>query len=179
MRTTPLGLLYHEHDIILDAVALARDARKLDDARYAVAARKLLSFFRLYADRYHHRKEEEILFPAMAVKNELAGGGIVQEMLEHHAGFRDNAARMEKFLDTHDYPAAREEMARYVAALTDHIAVENDEVFPMAESLFSSSELEAFGFRFNDSDRELGETDKAGLAGSLADLRDTIKPVLR
>ena len=54
----------------------------------------------------------------------------------------------------------------------DHIAVENDELFVLAESLMDEDELETIFFKFKDIDMELGEDGKVKLEESLAPLMD-------
>lgn len=69
--------------------------------------------------------------------------------------------REERWSDTQDA------VERYCEALQDHIAVENDEVFHMAETLLNADELDRVRFRFEDGDRERGDARKAELAAML------------
>ena len=160
MSFQTLQLLYDEHDVIVRAIGRLRQAANLAGDRYEPEVRNLIHFFRTYADRYHHFKEEEILFPEMARKSALLDEGILREMFSHHAAFRERIASAERHLDAKEYAAAQAELEAYAGELTDHIAVENEEVFPMAESLLSAAELELIAFRFDDCDRELGREEK-------------------
>ena len=47
-------------------------------------------------------------------------------------------------------------METYLQSLKDHIAAENDELFPMADDLFSPDEIERLYYRCIDKDEELG-----------------------
>lgn len=155
----PVNELYKEHGIITAAVELAQKAGELAETapnRYDETMRQLIAFFRQYADSYHHHKEEEILFPEIMRKNELLADGVVKEMLENHEDFRGMLASIEAFIEKKDYSHARQQMNLYAEALLDHIAVENDELFVTAESLFTEAELEQMYFRFADSDSEKG-----------------------
>ena len=61
-----LKTLYEEHAIIVNVIDAAKNAGALiarDPDEYDAYIRKLIHFFRTYADQYHHFKEEEILFP--------------------------------------------------------------------------------------------------------------------
>lgn len=159
----PIKVLFDEHDIITNVIDAAKGTSALigtDDDRYEKIIRQLLDFFRNYADKFHHHKEEEILFPEMCKRNELLQSGVIQEMLENHAEFRDMLASIEKFLSEKNYRRVDQQLMIYCEALLDHIAVENDEVFQMAESLFGENELENIYFRFNDCDKEMGESKK-------------------
>lgn len=163
----PIKVLYDEHDIISTVIEAARNSSALlgqDEARYEQTVRRMIDFFRNYADKFHHHKEEEILFPEMCKRNEMLQSGVIQEMLEHHTEFREMIASIESFLDKKNYMRASQQLNIYCEALLDHIAVENDEVFQMAESLFTPNELDGMYFRFSDCDKDLGESKKQELA---------------
>lgn len=169
--------MYEEHSIIMNAIELAKQTRQLigkDDSAYEKTIRQLISFFRNYADKFHHYKEEEILFPAMSKQNELLGEGVLKEMLENHDDFREMIRRIETNLDAQNFYLAQNEVEKYGEALLDHIAVENDEVFIMAETIFNEDELEKIGHRFQDCDQKLGEEIKQELSSLLDDLRSQL-----
>ena len=99
----------------------------------------------------------------MIKANELLESGVVKEMLDNHEDFRVLIAGIETLTKEKKYTSAQDKLAEYVEALTDHIAVENEEVFEIATTLFSEKELENIYFRFKDIDYELGENNKEGL----------------
>lgn len=174
----PVKILFQEHEIITTAIKLARQAdiffiRKGETA-YLNVVRHLIDFFRDYADKYHHYKEENILFPEMNKKNELLEGGVIKEMLENHEDFRNMLNKIENFLNSKDYTKAQEQLGIYTEALLDHIAVENDEVFQMVETLFDKNELEKLCFRFEDCDREIGEQKKTELINQLNEIKASL-----
>ncbi len=174
MTNPNIKILYDEHEIIVNAIDVAKQMKPLLEKNtelYETMLRKLILFFRNYADKYHHFKEEEILFPEMNRRNELLEDGVIKEMLENHADFREMIGDIEKNLNDHNYAKANEILVKYTEALLDHIAVENDEVFQMAESIFDNAELEKIGFRFMDCDRDLGEAKKEELKEMTAELR--------
>src|ERR1035437_9222314 len=168
--TESTQLLFDEHEIIISAMDIAKENEKLivkDNARYETNFRLLLSFFKAYADGFHHFKEEEILFPAMSRKNELLEEGVIKEMLDNHEEFRTMTASINDFLNKKDYAHASQQFNLYTEALLDHIAVENDEVFQMAETLFTDDEAEKIYHRFLDCDREIGDEKKKELVNTL------------
>jgi len=170
-------MLYDEHSIIVKAIDTAKQLKSLvgkDDLHYEKTVHDLILFFRNYADRYHHYKEEQILFPEMAKRNELLGDGVLKEMFENHEDFRNMIKNIEHHLDIKDYQAAQKQLEEYAEALLDHIAVENDEVFQMAETLFTEDELEKIYFRFEDSDRETGSNEKQRLVEMENNLRSML-----
>jgi hemerythrin-like domain-containing protein len=172
-----MELLFEEHATILDAVSSVKAARawlEADPLFYEQTIRSLIAFFRDYADRYHHSKEEEILFPEMCRRNELLAGGVIHEMLDNHDTFRQMLSEIEASLAQKKYGAAQHQIEEYAEALSDHIAVENEEVFQAAASLFTDAELEKIRFRFLDSDRDLGTGRKEELENSARSLQSAL-----
>jgi hemerythrin-like domain-containing protein len=95
-------------------------------------------FIKGFADGCHHRKEEGVLFKAMEAAGMPAHGGPLAVMLmEHEAGrayTRGMRAAAER-LAAGDGAARGEVVANaqgYVALLRQHIAKENNILFPMA-----------------------------------------------
>lgn len=173
MHNTILSL-YNEHEMIMEATEVAKEAAALigkDDARYASTVKDLLIFFKTYADEYHHHKEEEVLFPLMLESNEMLGDGVLKEMLENHEEFRDMLDAIAKDLEAGRLPQVRDGLAKYNEALLDHMAVENDEVFHMALTLLDDNMLDRIGFQFEDHDRETGTERKEELAERVRGLR--------
>ncbi len=140
--STATGALRHEHELILRAVTL------LERLAPAVAAgapgarpvlRHLAEFFQTFADRCHHAKEEQHLFPALERRGIPRQGGPVGVMLAEHEQGRRLLAAM-----TGDDAAAAAEAARaYAVLLRGHIDKENSVLFPMAEHLLTGEEQQA------------------------------------
>ena len=161
-----LKILYDEHQIIKRAIEIARQASALigiDDEEYRSIIHELIRFFRIYADQYHHQKEEEILFSEMAKKNELVAEGIIKEMLDNHSFFRETLSSVEFELNQNNFSEVSALITAYTETLLDHIAVENEEVFQTAYTMFNETELENIYYRFEDLDRDIGETKKKDL----------------
>lgn len=172
--------LLDEHEYIVSAVKLVDPATALigkNDNEYIRIARQLIAFFREYGDSYHHQKEENILFPEMNKKNELLGEGVIKEMFENHSDFRDMLQSAEQFLDKKDLMRASQQLHIYAEALLDHIAVENEEVFQMTESLFDDNELQKLYFRFKDNDTAIGMDKKKKLEDEMIELQKAISKI--
>lgn len=169
----PIKLLFNEHEIISSAVNIAFKADILigkNDELYSFVINKLLEFFRGYADIIHHNKENLILFPEMVNKNELLKDGIIKEMYNNHDEFREMINSVEYYLLKKDYLRTQQQMHVYAEALLNHIAVENDEVFQIAEMLFIDKELENIYFRFIDADNEMLLNTKPNLEKQINEL---------
>src|SRR3970282_658833 len=83
--TTPTGVLREEHEVILRALTvLERVGRDLAAGKSVAQETNawLASFFRPFADRCHHAKEEAHLFPAMAEHGIPKEGGPIGVMLQ-------------------------------------------------------------------------------------------------
>lgn len=159
MQTSLSELLVNEHNVILEAGKLIESNNQLwetDPAAYAEVVRYLLNFFSVYADEFHHQKEEEILFPAINKANEVVGASIVSELIEHHEDFRNLVQKIRNACEQKDYVSTQKYLETYLQSLKDHIAAENDELFPMADDLFSPDEIEKLYYRCIDKDEELG-----------------------
>lgn len=166
MQSSLSQLLMAEHDVILEAgelISLKGSLWKSSPIEYEQIVKQLLDFFSVYGDEYHHLKEEEILFPAIGKKNEMVSGGIVQELLDHHEYFRILIRQIQTALDAREYAAAQKLLETYISTLKDHIAVENDELFPMADDIFNPDELDKLYHKCKDKDREMGISRKEEL----------------
>lgn len=162
----PIELLIQEHDIILQAIESAKKLSSIKGTNpeaYQFDIKKMIGFFRNYADKYHHYKEETLLFPAMCDENAILKDGIIGEMMDNHSKFRNDLIEIEADLNELELDSANKKVVKYLNELLDHISIENDEVFQIAESLLSESEIEKIYFGFIDIDRELGIAEKSEL----------------
>lgn len=159
MQTSLSELLVAEHNVILETAKLIESNTKLwetDPSGYREFVNYLLDFISVYADEFHHQKEEKILFPAISKANEMAGLSIVRELTEHHEDFRMLMQEIRKVFDRQDYASTQRYLETYMVKLRDHIAAENDELFPMADDLFPAGEMSRLYYKCIDKDEELG-----------------------
>jgi len=166
MQSTLSELFIAEHDVILgagDLIALNKNQWKSDTEEFEKMVNKLLDFFSVYADQFHHYKEEEILFPAIINKSETTGAGIVYELIEHHEEFRQLMQQIRAALAIRDFASTQLLLETYISKLKDHIAVENDELFPMTDDMLSKDELDKLYYKCIDKDREMGFIQKEEL----------------
>jgi hemerythrin-like domain-containing protein len=170
MPNDPMQLLLGEHEVISRAKevidAMDQVWTSSEDA-YQEALREVISFFVKYGDGFHHQKEEMALFPVLRNHPDFYAQDMLEELQDHHQTFRDHIAKMQLALTEKKYEVAQSRLRVYFNELLDHIAVENDELFVMAGSLLSETELERMYFRFKDIDRELGEDLKKKLEETL------------
>jgi hemerythrin-like domain-containing protein len=151
-------MLRNEHEIILQALDTTEEIARQVAGGKAVAADTLagiLEFLRLFADRMHHGKEEDLLFPMLETKGLPRQGGPVAVMLHEHdlgrALIRNMVEASEQFSAGAADAAARwaEAAREYAALLRAHIQKENDILFRIAEQVLSPAEqaqlAQAFG----------------------------------
>ena len=155
--------MYDEHEVIVRAEKIIENLENTwenNPEEYADKVKKLVGFFREYADGYHHRKEEEVLFPAIKDHPDFVLQEIIDEFMEHHEGFREYAAEIIEAINEKDYVQSYKILKRYINDLLDHIAAENEELFVLAQNLMDENQLENIYFKFKDIDMELGESRK-------------------
>ncbi|MBK6522707.1 MAG: hemerythrin domain-containing protein [Sphingobacteriaceae bacterium] len=139
------------------------DQWEKNEENYERTVIDICDFIQKYSDGYHHHKEEEVLFPALSEHPEFLLQGILDELKEHHENFRDYNTEIRTALEEKNYSLVQTTLERLINELMDHIAIENDELFIMAENLFTEQELEKMYFDFADIDRDLGEANKLEL----------------
>jgi len=113
-----------------------------------------VTFIREYADAYHHGKEEDMLFTAMAEAGMPTKGGPIAVMLADHEQGRAYVATLGKVADGSG-PLTDAEMsevssaaAGYVDLLRTHIMKEDQILYPMALKVVSAERMEAMATQF-------------------------------
>ena len=148
---TATQVLRTEHNHILAMIACLRAAceeLKSNQNFDTETFRKGVDFIRLYADAWHHAKEEEILFPAMEAAGMPREGGPIGVMLHEHVVGRSYLGKISDYLDAADNgdTEARQSVMNYSLAyaelLTQHIQKENNILFNMADQMFLPEEHE-------------------------------------
>lgn len=170
----PIQVLISEHDIISTAEGVVQSLQNTWETNadeYAENLRRLIVFFREYSDRFHHYKEEEVLFKKLRDNPDFLLKDIISELEGHHEMFRETVAEIEEAAQNKDWPKTQKLLKGYMNDLLDHIAVENDELFNMAEAVFSDDELERIFFLFEDIDRDLGLERKQALVEELKSIQ--------
>lgn len=138
----PTEELKQEHEgILLMLRVLERVAAKIESGEKADAdhLEKMVEFLRVFADRCHHGKEEDLLFPAMEKAGIPRERGPIGVMLMEHEEGRGYIRKMADALarNKKGEPAALGDFAKaarqYLNLLTQHIQKENQVLFPMGD----------------------------------------------
>lgn len=159
----PTDILMGEHRVIeqvldcLEQIAVqAQTGATLD----APSARDAIAFFRGFADRCHHGKEEEKLFPAMEAKGFPHETGPLAVMRAEHDEGRAQVRAMDSALGgvAQGQPEALEAFARhahaFIALLRQHIHKEDHCLFAMADNAFSDADRQRLMREFGQVEQE-------------------------
>ena len=170
----PIGPLMHEHRLIERLLDLVEgevrgiEAGRKPDSRFIDQA---VDFFRTYADRCHHGKEEDILFRELAKKPLSAEERqVLVELVDEHVQGR----ALVRAIDETNRAVARCEHAASVATLLPllrkliafypvHIAKEDKHFFFPIMRHFTRAEMDAMLKEFEEFDRALVHEKYAGL----------------
>ncbi len=135
-------ILRHEHRIILmvldgaDAVVESNKFR-LDTVE------QMLDFFRVFADRCHHMKEERYLFPTLGRRGMSMTGGPIAVMLSDHDAGRAYLGEIAEALprakrgDADAAATIRNDLRLYAGLLRAHISKENAVLFQMSDAILT------------------------------------------
>jgi hemerythrin-like domain-containing protein len=123
-----------------------------------------VQFFREYADRFHHYKEEYLLFSLLAQKKEGDIDLEIGALRYQHELNRKCIARIEAALQ--GYETGNEiavttlllNIASFISILKRHIFREDQLFFPMAEAELSEEEKDRLQSQFNQEETALKET---------------------
>jgi hemerythrin-like domain-containing protein len=113
-----------------------------------------------FADRCHHGKEEDILFPRMEARGVPRDGGPIGVMLFEHDEGRAFVGAIADAIDVYErdgQAAARviaENARGYVDLLRQHIMKEDNVLFPMADRVLSPADQAELERRFEQIETE-------------------------
>jgi len=161
----PIETLKQEHRVIergLDSLdGLCRSLATNDPAIRARLG-ELTRFFREYADRLHHAKEEDMLFTALADHGFSPDAGPVFVMLaEHEIGRRHvrelaEIAGGEGSLTRDEVARIQENATSFSSLLRDHIQKEDNVLYPAAMQVLPETVISELATSFDDFDRSAG-----------------------
>jgi hemerythrin-like domain-containing protein len=150
-------VLRQEHEEILHILEAADQLAAQFEANGSPPPQQLsdlLEFFQLFADRCHHGKEEELLFPALEKKGMPRNAGPTAALRFEHEEARSLIRQMQEAGKAHAAgdSAARRRWAAAARAYSDllrqHIRKENEILFVMAERLLSDAEQQQLASAF-------------------------------
>ena len=149
----PFEILTVEHNPIIQ-VASALAAMRRGSEIKAETLRKAIDFIRRFADRYHHEKEEVILFTLAREKG--LDVSPVEAMEREHEMVREKVRKAVESLDRGDTTSTIVYLREWANFIPDHIDRENHSLFPGLARFFDEKERSEMMERFRGVDQELG-----------------------
>jgi hemerythrin-like domain-containing protein len=161
----PLYNLKHEHRVIERAIrALEGMSVRIASGGEvpAEALVQIVDFISEFADRFHHRKEEEFLFPALRSKGITDEGGALGLMHRQHEIERTLMSELRQAIEALDQGSEVasqlfvEGAHRYIDLLIGHIELEDSVLFRLADEVLEEADKKSIGDAFRQTANEIG-----------------------
>jgi hemerythrin-like domain-containing protein len=177
----PFHILKHEHRIIervlraLDGVCMRLEG---GNKVPAAALREIVDFITEFADRYHHGKEETLLFPALERHGITREGGPLGVMEYEHQVERELIANLEQAIGLYqegnaDASQNFADAARtYLRMLVGHIEKEDSILFRIGDEVLDDEEKTALAASFKQTAAVLGIRSLEGYERLATELED-------
>jgi hemerythrin-like domain-containing protein len=145
----PTDILTDEHRVIeqvLECLGKIVERSESDGKLDGQSARDAVSFLRSFADRCHHAKEEDHLFPAMEARGLPREGGPTGVMIYEHEQARHRIRKMDENIEAASQgdPAALRKFTHHARAycnlLWNHIEKEDQCLYTMANQAFTDDD---------------------------------------
>ncbi len=115
-------------------------------AIYAADLERLIEFFKVFVDKCHHAKEEDVLFPALVEEGVPTTSELVRDLLAEHALGRKLVVEMTEVLKRRQAgnKSAASDLSgvakSYARLLTEHIAKEDRDLYTIADVKISAED---------------------------------------
>ena len=120
--------------------------------------KKIIDFIRNYADKFHHAKEEDILFKefnkCLEEDPESAHCNPTEQMLVEHDQGRDFVKGMETRLNENDKIRVIRNARAYAELLKEHIGKEDDILYPMTDETLNNNVKKEMLEKFKEIEKE-------------------------
>jgi len=149
----PMKKLVDEHVLIKRWIALIPKVVENLDVESEEGRRLILEgidMIRSYADKYHHAKEEDILF-----KYFDEDADIIKVMHEDHTHGRSLVKEMLAALDKRDAKTIAANLMAYRELLTEHIRKEDEILYPWMDNQLSTRQVGELFSKFDEVDRQI------------------------
>src|SRR3989338_6517031 len=151
----PIKKLVDEHVLIKRLIALIPEIIENMDLSTKKGRGLILDsvdFIRSYADKYHHAKEEDILFKYFDQNLD-----IVKTMLTDHETGRSHVRCVVEGVKKEDKAAVAEHLNGYKGLLTEHIKKEDEILYPWMDRGLTVSQIGEVYQKFNEANKKKGE----------------------
>ena len=146
-----LKVLFDEHRRIAAVIGLMHKSLMINRAEDKLAS-MLTEFFKNYADRIHHGKEEDILFASAAQKDmSEEHKQIMEELLQEHKKGRE---LVKKLIDK---DKRKDTMKELISLYSKHIIKEDNHFFDPVMQYFNDEEKKEMKKKMEESDSTAGK----------------------
>jgi hemerythrin-like domain-containing protein len=152
----PMKMLVDEHVLIKRWLSLIPYVVATLDVNSETGQQLVLEgvdMIRSYADKYHHGKEEDILFQYFD-----DSADIFAVIYEDHRQARQHVQGILGGLDNCNWPAVREHLTAYRDLLTEHIKKEDEVLFPWLDTQLTTNQIGELFTKFKAVDEKSGVT---------------------
>ncbi len=165
MTNSPTEMLEAEHRFIakvVSAAGLLADKLEAGQSIEGQVFQNIVEFMRIYADKCHHGKEENLLFPLLAERGVPTRGCPVEALMHEHVMGRalvQGLAEAAELWQKGDLSAAENliKNLRGIAALyPNHIWKEDYLLFPMSNKVLSAEDQQQLALKFDGVEEAVG-----------------------
>ncbi|MDP7180758.1 MAG: hemerythrin domain-containing protein [Candidatus Woesearchaeota archaeon] len=147
----PIKGLVEEHVVIKGLLRLIPTiVEKLDVESDEDLIKEIVSFIKEYADKYHHAKEEDILFKCFDEDLD-----IIKVMLEDHDTGRNHVKKILSALEEKDVDTIKKHLVEYKELLDEHIKKEDEVLYPWLDRNLSDKQVGELFSKFSEVNIEL------------------------
>jgi hemerythrin-like domain-containing protein len=135
----PMKKLVEEHQWILRLLTLIPTLTEHCDLSLAADQQRMrdaVDFIRSYADKYHHAKEEDILFTYFDQNLD-----IIQVMFEDHKTARAHVLAIHNAIEAKDMATLASHLTAYGELLKDHIKREDEILYPWLDKQLTMQQV--------------------------------------
>jgi hemerythrin-like domain-containing protein len=151
----PLAKLVEEHRLIKRWVAVIPafiERLEVETGAGREAVRRGIDFIRSFADRYHHAKEEDLLFKCFDENLD-----IIKAMYADHERARGLVRDMLEALERHDRTTLADDLAAYRDLLTEHVRKEDEVLYRWMDRNLSMKQVGELFSQFAAIDEQSGD----------------------
>lgn len=159
----PTEILSEEHQNILKvALALEKECDALKSGKGMDKAffEKAVDFIKNYADKFHHAKEEEILFVELCRDSVQMHCNPTQQMLYEHDLGRNFVKGLEEGLKQNNKAKVIENARGYAQLIQEHIFKEDNILYPMANEALDQEAQKLILKRFKEAEAKFAKAAK-------------------
>ena len=151
----PMKILVDEHTFIKQLLAQVPNLIKIleeDPEKGRELVRRSVAFIREYADKFHHAKEEDILFKYFDENLD-----ILKVMCEDHETGRGYVRKIVEGLEKQNGQLISEHLLKYKELLTEHIKKEDEILYPWLDRNLTTKQVGELFSKFQDVNKEFGD----------------------